>query len=285
MRLPVSLSRRKLDVHKNNFGHVLILAGSSRMLGAAALSGLAAMRCGAGLVTLGVPRSLNLTLQRKISPVLMTLPLNETPQQSFSARAYQELQKIKTRFDAVAIGPGLSTHRDTQRFILKVIATACWPLVIDADAINALAADPEILKKTEGIKILTPHLGEMARLTKLSKEEIERNRIQVAKSFAKEFKCIVVLKGHRSVVASANGQTYVNRTGNPGMATAGSGDVLTGMIAAFLGQGVPDFEAAKFAVTLHGKAGDFAAQAKTKIAMIASDIIDQIPHALRTLRL
>ena len=283
MRLPAPLLRRNPNVHKNQFGHVLILAGSRGMLGAAALTGLAAMRAGAGLVTLGVPASLNLTLQKKISSVLMTLPLKETREQSIHLAAYHQIKKILPRFNAITIGPGLSNHPSTQKFILKIIFSVNQSLVIDADALNALAGNLGTLTKTKNIKILTPHIGEMARLTGKKKKDIERNREKIAKDFAHHYKCILILKGHRTVVASPEGKIYINHSGNAGMATAGSGDVLTGILSAFLAQGLDGFEAAQWGTLLHGKAGDLAAQAKTKTAMIASDIIEYLPAAFKTL--
>ncbi len=279
MRLPVPLSRRKKNSHKNDYGHVLILAGSGNMLGAAALSTLAAMRSGAGLVTVGVPRSLNLILQKKCSAVVMTLPLQETSTLSLDLSSFNKIKNFHC--DVIAVGPGLSLEPRTRQLVLKIISSLDKPIVIDADALNALATKPDILLKTPAIKILTPHPGEMARLSKLNKNFIEKNRKQVALNFARKFHSIVILKGHRSVIASPDGKFYINKTGNPGMATAGSGDVLTGVIAAFLAQGLPGFEAAKWGCAVHGRAGDLAALEKTQISMIATDIIEKIPEALK----
>lgn len=156
------------------------------------------------------------------------------------------------------------------------------PMVIDADALNALEGHAAVLLKNPTEKILTPHVGEMARLTGLKKEFIEKNRLKVAKEFAQKNRCVIVLKGHRTLVASPEGKTYINTTGNAGMATAGSGDVLTGMIAALLAQGIEAFESARFGVYLHGLAGDWAAKVRSKAALIATDIIEQIgPTILR----
>ena len=281
MRLPTPLSRRNPQAYKNQFGHVLILAGSPHMLGAAALSGLAAMRAGAGLVTLGIPAGLNLIIQKKISPVLMTLSLTQTRQGTIALAAHQQCERLWKKFQSVAIGPGLSSDQGTGQFICKIIGSCPLPLVVDADGLNALSLNLNVLKKNKNSKILTPHPGEMARLTGFSKAVIEKNRMKVARQFAKEHRVVLLLKGHRTVVASPEGEVYQNRTGNVGMATAGSGDVLTGMIAAFLAQGLSAFEAAKFGAYLHGKAGDLAAKDKTKLAMIATDIIDCIPGAIR----
>src|SRR3989338_2502248 len=283
MRLPTPLSRRKKHAHKNDFGHVFILAGSRRMLGAAALSSLAAMRSGAGLVTVGVPQSLNNVLKKKISPVIMTLPLPETSKVSLAASAFKKIEKFPC--DVLAIGPGLSMELSTQSLVLKILSKITKPMVIDADALNSLAGHTGVLTKTKTLKILTPHPGEMARLLKFNKDFIQKNRTQVARDFARRFNVIVVLKGHHSVVASPEGKIYINKTGNPGMATAGSGDVLTGMLAAFLAQGLPQglsaFELTKLACYFHGKAGDLAAKDKTMISLIATDIIEKIPNAFR----
>lgn len=281
MRLPAPLLRRKENSHKNDFGHVLVLAGSKSMMGAAALVSLAAMRSGAGLVTLGVPESLNPVAQKKISSVVMTFPLRETREKTLSSAAYAQITKRLKNFDVIALGPGLSQNKNTQKLIAKLISTVDKPLVIDADALNAIASNPDLLKKINNTKILTPHPGEMARLTGLTKNAIQTHRAQAAKKFAKIYRCILLLKGKKTVVASAGGEVYLNHSGNVGLATAGSGDVLTGMIAAFLAQGLSGFEAAKYGSYIHGLAGDLAANEKTKTAMIASDIIEKIPSALR----
>ena len=281
MRLPAPLSRRNPDVCKNDFGHVLVLAGSPTMLGAAALCGLSAMRSGAGLVTVGISQSLNLTLQKKLSAVIMTLPLKETDQQTLSLSAFGPLQKKFSKFNAAAIGPGLGQNKSTQKFILKMIGQCPRPLVVDADALNALAHHLDALKKSCGVRILTPHVGEMARLVKINKSLIEKNRLKIAKTFAEKYNCVVLLKGHRTIVVDSKGNFYINHTGNAGMATAGSGDVLTGMITSFLGQGMSAFDAAKYGAFVHGKAGDAAAKSKGKIALIATDIIDSIAEVLK----
>jgi len=281
MKLPEPLLRRKKNAHKNDFGHILILAGSRSMTGAAALTALSAMRSGAGLVTLGIPQSLNAVVQKKISSVVMTMPLPETEEQTLSLKAFRQIQRRLSSFDVIALGPGLSRNAITQRLILKIVSEIKKPLLIDADALNCVSLNLKILKSNKGIKILTPHPGEMSRLSGLKKDYIEKNRNKVCKEFSKRYRCVLVLKGHQTVVAAPNGQIYINKTGNPGMATAGSGDVLTGMIAAFLGQGLSSFEAAKYAAYLHGKAGDLAAKKKTMLSMIATDIIDNIPQALR----
>lgn len=281
MRLPVPLLRRNPDVYKNQFGHVGVIAGSRGMLGAAALTSLAAMRAGAGLVTVAVPQSLNTAVQKKITNVVMTLPLKGTAEETLAFSAFAQIEKMFDKFDVLAIGPGLSRHPGTQRFVRKVVTTSPKPLVIDADALNALAGHLDILRKTGTLKILTPHPGEMSRLLGVSREHIEQNRRRAAAAFARKYSCVLLLKGHRTVVAATGKRVYVNKTGNAGMATAGSGDVLTGMLAALVGQGLSGFEAARFGAWWHGKAGDLAARKKTRPAMIASDIIDEMPNALK----
>lgn len=281
MRLPAPLLRRKSNVHKNDFGHVLVLAGSKHMMGAAALSSLAAIRSGAGLVTLGIPKSLNTVAQKKISNAVMTYPLPETKAQTLSSTASKQIKDSYPVFDVIALGPGLSRNSSTQRLILNIIETSPIPLVIDADALNALSQSLNSLKKTKTLKILTPHPGEMARLTKKKKSSVEANRTNIACTFANKYNCVILLKGHKTIVASPQRKVYVNSTGNPGMATGGSGDVLTGMIAAFVAQGLSGSDAAKYGAYLHGKAGDIAAKSKTQTAMIASDIIDYIPAAIK----
>lgn len=276
MPLPAPLSRSNPRSSKKDFGHVLIIAGSPAMLGAAALSSLAAMRSGAGLVTAAVGRGLNLTLQKKISHVVMTKPLAQSRSGAFSPKAYSQIKKIWDQYDAIAIGPGLGREPGTQQLTRQVIIHCPKPLVIDADALFALAGHVQILLKARGPCILTPHGGEMSRLTNQSVRTIEASRLKTARDFAHRYHCVLLLKGYRTIVASPEGKTYINHTGNVGMATAGSGDVLTGMITAFLGQGMSPFDAAKYGAYYHGKAGDSAAIKKSKAAMIASDIIEQI---------
>lgn len=251
------------------------------MMGAAALSSLAAIRSGAGLVTLGIPKSLNTVAQKKISNAVMTYPLPETKAQTLSSTASKQIKDSYPVFDVIALGPGLSRNSSTQRLILNIIETSPIPLVIDADALNALSQSLNSLKKTKTLKILTPHPGEMARLTKKKKSSVEANRTNIACTFANKYNCVILLKGHKTIVASPQRKVYVNSTGNPGMATGGSGDVLTGMIAAFVAQGLSGSDAAKYGAYLHGKAGDIAAKSKTQTAMIASDIIDYIPAAIK----
>ncbi len=251
------------------------------MLGAAALSSLAALRTGAGLVTAAVPRGLNLTLQKKIANTIMTMPLAQSRAGAFSLKSLTQIRKVWENFDALAIGPGLGREAGTSQLAREIIRHCPKPLVIDADALFALAGDVDILRRSDGLRILTPHPGEMARLTSKSVPMIEASRQKVARDFACHYNCILLLKGHRTVVASREGKMYINRTGNAGMAKAGSGDVLTGMIAALIAQGIEPYKAACCGAYLHGLAGDAAARDKSKVAMTADDIIEEISPVLK----
>ncbi|MCX5705200.1 MAG: NAD(P)H-hydrate dehydratase [Candidatus Omnitrophica bacterium] len=276
--------RRNRFAHKGDFGHVFILAGSTRFSGAAALCSNAAIRSGAGLVTLGIPKGINSGIIKIKPKEVMTLPLPETKDGSLSLPAFALIQKFAKNADVLAIGPGLTQDKSTQTLICKVIAVILKPMVIDADGLNALVNHLDILRKTKNDRratILTPHPGEMAKLLKINVKQVQGDRKNIARKFAKKHKITLVLKGHNTVVADSLGKVFVNKTGNPGMATAGSGDVLTGMIAAFLGQGLNAFEASIYGVYLHGLAGDLAAGEKTQNCLIASDIIDWIPEATK----
>jgi len=272
------LRLRKPDSHKGHFGHIFIIAGSRRFSGAALLCAKAALRSGAGLVTLGIPESVCGAIIR-IKPVeLMLLPLPETKEGTISIAAYKKACEFLKRADIVVIGPGLSVNLSTQGFVRKLLKNIKKPTVIDADGLTSLANGGKYALPPESI--VTPHPGEMARLIGIPAAVIQKKRKEVAKNFACHYNSTVVLKGDKTVVAGPEG-IYVNATGNPGMATAGSGDVLSGVIAAFLGQGLDAFSAAKYGVYLHGLAGDLAAKEKTQLGLIASDIIDFLPKAIK----
>jgi len=277
--LPTQLLRRKTDSHKNDYGHILVLAGSEGLTGAACLSSMAALRSGAGVVTLGIPKSLNSIMEAKTTEV-MTKPLSETSQKSLSLLAKKEILKLIPKIDCIALGPGLSVNAQTKKLVRELVAGIKKPMVVDADGLNALVGNLKIFKK--GLdRIFTPHPGELARLLGVSSQAIQKNRKNIAISFAKKYNTVIVLKGNNTVVASYDGKTYVNKTGNSGMATAGSGDVLTGIVAAFLAQGLSCFDAAKYAVYAHGLSGDIAAKNKTQLGLIATDILDSIPAAIK----
>ncbi|MFC1510311.1 NAD(P)H-hydrate dehydratase [Candidatus Omnitrophota bacterium] len=284
MQLPTPLSRRNKNTYKNQCGHVLVIAGSKRMLGAAALSSLAALRTGAGLVTAAVPQSLNATFQKKVSNCVMSLPLKETKEQSISSAAFTQIKNTLHQYQAIAIGPGLSQNQSTKKFVTSLIKHSQIPLILDADALNLIADNPAILTKTKTLKICTPHTKELARLLHDNSTVITNSRKMSAEKFANTFHCVLLLKGHQTLICAPHKRTVINKTGNPGMATAGSGDVLTGMIAALVGCGIEGFQSAKLCAHLHGLAGDLAAKKITQTALMATDLIDAIPQALKKIK-
>lgn len=275
------LPKRPADAYKNMFGHVLVLAGSAGMTGAAVLASNAAMRIGAGLVTLGIPKSLNAIVSVKLTEV-MTKPLAETEEQTISLKALDTINNlIQLRaINVVVIGPGLSTHPETVELVRSFVGSSKVPLVIDADGINALVGKLDIVKNARCKIIFTPHAGELGRLIAKHAAEIKDAEIKYPVEFSKETGTVCLLKGHQTIIADGE-NVAVNTTGNPGMATAGSGDVLSGMVGGLIAQGLDVFAAAQAAVFIHGTAGDIAAKENTEMGMIASDIIDAIPKALK----
>jgi NAD(P)H-hydrate epimerase len=274
---------RDPNAHKGTYGHVLVLAGSPGKTGAAAMCALSALKIGAGLVTLAVSQSLNDIMEAKLTEV-MTEPLPETSERTVGIAALGKLLKLVDGKRALAIGPGLSTHAETSELVRELVATVGLPMVLDADGINALASKPETLARAVGPLILTPHPGELARLLSISRDEVLHDRIAIATKVARRFRVHVVLKGARTLVVDPDGRVAINMTGNPGMATGGTGDVLTGLIAGLLAQGVGPSLAAKAGVYLHGLAGDLAAAAMGQEAMLASDLMAQIPEAIRRVK-
>lgn len=275
------LKKRKQDTNKYDYGHVFILAGSAGMTGAAYLASQAAILAGSGLVTLGIPGSLNCIMACKLTEV-MTRLLPETKSQTLSLKAYFKIMKLGKKADVLAIGPGLSVHMDTVKLVRKICANWDKPIVIDADGLNALAGSLSNISHIRSAKILTPHIGEFARLMGKPADYVKKNRERLTKEFAKRYNIVLVLKGSRSIVASPDGDIYINNTGNPGMASAGSGDVLTGIIASFAGQGIQAFEAAKLGVNIHGLAGDLAADEKGEASLIATDLLAKLPQAIKS---
>ena len=279
--VPRSLLSRRPDTHKGDYGHVLVVGGSIGLTGAPALCAVAALRSGAGLVSLGVPESVYFIVASKLTEV-MVHPLPETAQGSLGAGAVPVLRSLIRKSDVIALGPGASQQPATQHAVQKLVASVDLPIVLDADGVSAFAGRNRAkLRKSKGPVVITPHPGEMARLLEISVDSIQRHRTQTAVKVAKELRVIVVLKGHRTVVASPSGRSYVNRTGNPGMATAGMGDVLTGVIAALIGQGLDPFTAAQAGVYLHGLAGDVAARRVGQVSLIAGDLLEALPAAFR----
>lgn len=274
------LKRRKKGNHKGDFGHLFVLAGSLGYTGAAVLTSHAALLSGSGLVTLGIPRSLYPIVARKVTEVI-TFPLPETKAQSFSVKALPFILKKGESVDALAIGPGISQEAETARLIHRLIPNLKRPAVIDADGLNVIAKDTSVLKKARVPLVGTPHPGEMGRLIRKTSRFVQNHREKVARDFAIRYNMVIVLKGYRTVVASPQGKMYVNRTGNPGMATAGCGDILTGILGSFLGQGMTPFEAACRAVYVHGLSGDLAVKEKGESSLIATDLLKYLPKAFK----
>lgn len=279
---------RALDSNKGRFGHALVVAGSLGKAGAAALAGMGSLRAGAGLTTVATSRSA-LSTVAGFAPELMTEPLAETAEGTiaFSPKLPERLKQLFENKNVVAIGPGVSRHSETVKFVrVTVGATAALStkptLVLDADGLNAFEGAAAELNGSDRALVLTPHPGEMSRLTGVSVADIQRDRLGIARRFACEHHCIVVLKGYRTIVAMPDGQAWVNPTGNPGMATGGTGDVLTGMVVGFLAQFPEQAGAAvNAAVFLHGLAGDIAREHFTEQALIATDLLNFLPDAIR----
>jgi len=275
------IRKRSRGTHKNDYGHVFVLAGSLGLTGAAYLCAQSAIRCGSGLVTLGIPHSLNVIMASKLTEV-MTMPLAETNKGSLDLSSQGEILKFCDKVDVVAIGPGLSCNESTQVLVRNLVRMVNKPIVLDADGINAVSSEPGILKKIKKECVITPHPGEFSRLIRRSADVIKAQRKRLAREFADEYNITVVLKGDKTVVASPRVKgTYINSTGNPGMATAGCGDVLTGIIAGFIAQGLKPCNAAKLAVYLHGLTGDALADELGEAGLIASDLIEKLPHILK----
>ena len=270
---------RSGDSHKGDFGHLLVLSGSPGKTGAAYMVSESAMRVGTGLVTLGIPASLNPIMENKLTEA-MTYPLPETSYGTLGDVSLPAIWEILDGKKAIVIGPGISVSDETFLLIKDLIKENSLPMVVDADGITLIAKEPEILLKSPNPIILTPHPGEMARLLNSSTLDVQKNRIKVAQNFAKKYNVVLVLKGARTVIATPDGYTFINPTGNPGMASGGTGDVLTGMIGGFLAQGFSPKDAAVAGVYLHGLAGDIAAKKIGEIPLIATDIIDNIGEAI-----
>jgi NAD(P)H-hydrate epimerase len=275
---------RALDSNKGRFGHVLVAGGSLGKSGAPAMCGMAALRIGAGLATVASPASVMPTIAG-FAAELMTEGLGEGGSgYAGPGDAARCLELAKSR-DVLAIGPGLSRRPGVEEFVHRLVRGAHCPVVLDADGLNAYAGSPESLQGGSRPLILTPHPGEMARLTGQSVAEVQADRVGVARAFARRHRCVLVLKGFRTVIAYPGGDVWVVATGNPGMATGGSGDVLTGMIAGAVGQFPGHLEeAVRSAVFLHGLAGDAAAEHLGEESMVATDLLHYLPVAFRKMR-
>jgi NAD(P)H-hydrate epimerase len=278
---------RQPETHKGSFGHLFVLAGARGKSGAALLAASAALRVGTGLVTLGGPQSL-LPIFASALLEAMTVPLPERADGSLRMAPEALVQIVQVLQDRTAItfGPGIGVSADTIKLTRWLLKHTHQPLLIDADGLNCVATDPNMLRHASSptsAVVLTPHPGEMARLTKTNTAEVQANRLEMAQTFATQYDCYVVLKGARTVIAAPDGWTWINPTGNPGMASGGMGDVLAGVIGGLLAQGYAPHEACQLGVFLHGTAGDLAAQEVGEIGMLARDVIERLPSGLRVL--
>lgn len=281
-KISLLFPERRGDLHKGDCGHILVLAGSTGLSGAAALSSLGAMRTGAGLVTLGIPESLNPIMEVKLTEV-MTLPLPETAEGSLSLEAKKRILQMMRKVDTIAIGPGLSTNPETGKLLSDLLVAIEKPIILDADGLNLLNGDISLLKNVRAPLVITPHPGEAGRLIGKESPDVQSDRIGIARKIASQSGAVVALKGAATVIANPEGDVWINPTGNSGMASGGTGDVLTGMIASFIGQGFSEVDAARAAVYIHGKAGDIAAEKTGIYSLIATDIIDNLPIAMQEL--
>jgi ADP-dependent NAD(P)H-hydrate dehydratase / NAD(P)H-hydrate epimerase len=274
---------RDVNSNKGKFGHVLVVGGSYGKAGAPAMASLACLRSGAGLVTAAVPKSVADTVTR-IAPELMMVPLAEGSKGAVSFKSLDgaKLDALMDKITVVAVGPGLSTEGDAPAFARQVVEKTAVPVVIDADALNAFAGKAHLLNGKARVLVLTPHPGEMARLAGLTVKEVEADRVGLARRFATEHKLTLVLKGWRTLVAHPDGSIAVNTSGNPAMAKGGSGDILTGIVAAMLAQFPGDVaRAVETAVYLHGLAADFAARAMDEHTVLATDTVTHLSDAFR----
>ncbi len=276
------LKPRPRNSHKGNFGKLAVIAGSTGLTGAAHLTSLSAQRTGAGLVTLGIPRTLNPIMEQKLTEV-MTFPIEDGGEGQLVAESLHDVIELLKDKDVLAIGPGCGKSSGVFEILWHILGKIDISIVIDADGINHISRDMTLIKSHKASVILTPHPGEMARMTGFALEDILDRPIEAASRVANEYGCIVLLKGAASIVAEPKGRIYINTSGNSGMAKGGSGDVLTGMIASLLAQGYPPYEAAVLGCFIHGRAGDEAARKLGETGMIAGDIIESIPEVFKHL--
>jgi NAD(P)H-hydrate epimerase len=293
------LPQRPGDAHKGNCGKVFLIAGSTGMTGAATLASLSCLKAGAGMAILGIPKSLNEIMEIKVTEV-MTKPLPDVRKKGVLAlRGLGEIMMALKWADCVALGPGLGQHFETVELVRRLVTKIELPMVIDADGLNAIAKDSSILNQAKAPLILTPHIGELSRLINVPIEEISKDRIMYALESAKRFNCVLVFKGAPAIIGEPEGEVYVNPTGNAGMATAGSGDVLTGIIIGLLAQMIflknskfgsvgqdikkSMLESALAGVYIHGLCGDLAKDEKGEMGMIAGDMMEKLPKALKQL--
>ncbi len=277
--LKSKMPERSLMAHKGHTGHLLVLAGSPGKTGAAAMTATTAMRAGSGLVTLGIPNSLNPVMETMVTEA-MTVGLPETTEGTIDESAWETVMSLVKDKRCLAVGPGLGTTAPTCRLVRRLIEKCPVPMVIDADGLNLIASNPSMLSNRKSSIVLTPHPGEMARLSGHSTAEIQSDRVGYARSFAERYRIHLVLKGAGTTVARPDGTVFVNATGNPGMAAGGMGDVLTGLIAGLITRGMEPGAAARAAVYLHGSAADRLAREKAPVGYLATEVMDTIPQAM-----
>jgi NAD(P)H-hydrate epimerase len=280
-RLP-ELAPRRPDSNKGTYGRILVMAGSRGMSGAAVLCASAALRGGAGLVKVATPRDV-WPLVAVGNVCSMTMPLDDDEMGRFSPAALTQLLEAAKGSDVVALGPGIGRSPQLTALVSEVVRQVAAPLVLDADGLNACADRSQILEERAGPTVITPHPGEFGRLLRKTVAEVQANREGLALDFAHRHHLVVLLKGHCTLVTDGD-QIYVNATGNPGMATAGAGDVLTGLIAALLGQGLSPFAAAQLGAHIHGLAGDLARAELGEEGLVATDLVEYLPRALKQYR-
>ena len=273
------LPNRPGDTHKGRTGHLLVIAGSPGKTGAAAMTATSALRAGAGLVTSAVARSLNPIMETLLLEA-MTAPLAEVDGGILGESCFEQVMDLLKGMRALAIGPGLGQHPSTGKLVQRLVVESDVPMVIDADGLNLLSADTAMLRRAAAPVILTPHPGEMARLTDTTPAEVQRDRIRAARQFAESFGAHLVLKGARTVVAHPDGHVFINPTGNAGMAAGGMGDVLTGLIAGFLVQGLSAEAATHAGTYLHGAAADTLEERRGPIGYLASEVTDAVPSEM-----
>ena len=280
---PVALPERAKDTHKGSYGKALFIAGSSSYLGAPYFSAQSFLKAGGGLSYLATPKSISPFIASKGSEIVF-IPQKETPSGSIALESKDELLEFSQTVDMVILGPGLSLARETQELVQKLAPKIDKPLLIDGDGITAIAGDLGKIKRREAPTILTPHLGEMSRIAKVEISEISKNKLAVLQRMAKELNAIIILKGAHSLIGYPDGTVFINVSGNSGMATAGTGDVLTGTIAAMYGLGLPLEDAVRIGVFIHGFSGDVAAVDKGEDGITAQDILDYLPETVKLYR-
>ena len=283
INFPLDFPVRLKDTHKGNYGKTLFIAGSSGYLGAPYFSAFSFLKAGGGLSYLATPKSISPFLANKGSEIVF-LPQKETISGSIALNSQSGLLNFSEKVDMVVLGPGLSLNEETQRLVRELVKKVKKPLLIDGDGITAISEDIEIIKERKNKTILTPHLGEFSKITKIEINKIKKNKVDILRETTKELNAIIVLKGAHSLIGYPDGRVFVNMSGNPGMATAGSGDILTGTISCMYGLGLSIEEAVRMGVFIHGLAGDLASKDKGEDGITAQDILDYLPLAMKYYR-